>query len=69
MNKLNYDILNIIRLYLLPSKSKIHEIKNKCLNELKMKTESIYFILDYFKNDNEIGRYHFVKHICWTFFV
>jgi hypothetical protein len=67
MNKLNYNILNIIKLYLLPSRSKMYEIKNKCLKELEMKTDSIYFILDYFKNDNQIGRYHFVKHIYWTF--
>lgn len=64
---INRNIRNIIKSYLLPEKLMIYKNKQVCLNQLLLKTNSIRFILDWFKNDNNIGSYHLYKNIYWTF--
>lgn len=45
--RLNSNIKNIIKTYLLPDINDIKIIKSKCLIQLKLETENIYIYLNY----------------------
>ena len=43
---INSNMINIIRLYLLPNINKVKDLKKNCMNELFTKTIYLYFSLD-----------------------
>lgn len=45
--KLNINMINIVREYLLPKRETVKFMKNKRLSELLVETEDIYFSLRY----------------------
>lgn len=67
MNKINYNISNIIKKYLLPSLSSLKILKQICLTHLKVSTEWIRSILDFENSsDKRIISFKLPHDISWN---